>query len=164
MLRLMSAVLALVLGLTAVSAETPPSVAPGVPSGSGTQPVAVYGPDGRIVAFPDPAGIVVTTMPFRRLHSVPIRLKALTTTPKVFQISRPADATTYRVVVPCNVNIRLLGAKTADEVLTDDNGVLYLAGTDVTMGTSKPDFIIAKTTAAPDGDCTPEMHYGMGGG
>ena len=164
MLRLMSAVLALVLGLTAVSAETPPSVAPGVPSGSGTQPVAVYGPDGRIVAFPDPAGIVVTTMPFRRLPSVPIRLKALGTTPKVFPISRPADATTYRVVVPCNVNIRLLGAKTADEVLTDDNGVLYLAGTDVTMGTSKPDFIIAKTTAAPDGDCTPEMHYGMGGG
>lgn len=108
--------------------------------------------------------LTVRTMPFQRLHSVPIRLKGLTTTPQVFQISRPADATTYRVVVPCNVNIRLLGAKTADEVLTDDNGVLYLAGTDVTMGTSKPDFIIAKTTAVPDGDCTPEMHYGMGGG
>lgn len=164
MLRLVSAVLVLALSISAVSAETPPSVAPGVPSGSGTQPVAVYGPDGRIVDFPDPDGIVVTTMPFRRLHSTPIRLKGLTTAPKVFPISRPADATTYRIVVPCNVNIRLLGAKTADEVLTDDNGVLYLAGTDVTMGTSKPDFIIAKTTAPPDGDCTPEMHYGMGGG
>ncbi|WP_232629153.1 hypothetical protein [Methylobacterium sp. Leaf118] len=106
----------------------------------------------------------ILSAPFRRLHSAPIRLKALGTTPKVFPISRPADATTYRVVVPCNVNIRLLGATSANEVLTDDNGVLYLAGTDVTMGTSKPDFIIAKTTAEPTGDCTPEMHYGMGGG
>lgn len=106
----------------------------------------------------------VMSMPFTRGHAVPIRLKALGTTPKVFPISRPAEATTYRVVVPCNVNIRLLGAKTADEVLTDDNGVLYLAGTDVTMGTSRPDFIIAKTMAEPIGDCTPEMHYGVGGG
>lgn len=106
----------------------------------------------------------VLSAPFRRLHALPIRLKALGTNPKVFPIERPADATTYRVVVPCNVNIRLLGAKTADEVLTDDNGVLYLAGTDVTMGTSRPNFIIAKTAAEPVGDCTPEMHYGMGGG
>jgi hypothetical protein len=164
MLRLVLAVLTLTAGLSVAAAETPPSIAPGVPSGSGTQPVAVYGADGKVVSFPDPARIRVTTMPFQRLHSLPIRLKTLSTTPKVFPVSRPADATTYRVVVPCNVNIRLLGAKTADEVLTDDNGVLYLAGTDVTMGTSKPDFIIAKTTAPPDGDCTPEMHYGMGGG
>jgi hypothetical protein len=41
MLRLVSAVPALVLSLSATSAESPPSVAPGVPSGSGTQPVPV---------------------------------------------------------------------------------------------------------------------------
>lgn len=119
------------------------------------------GPSGsRSMDTPQP----VMTMPFVRLHSKPIRLKGLTTTPQVFPIARPERATTYRIVVPCAENVRLLGAKTADEVLTDDDGVLYIAGTDVTMGTSKPNFIIAKTMSPPTAECTPEMHYGLAGG
>lgn len=102
--------------------------------------------------------------PFRRLHSAPIRLKALGPTPKSFPISRPAEATTYRIVIPCDVDIRLLGTMSAPEKVTEDTGVLYLARTEATMGTSKPNFISAMTVGTPTGDCTPEMHYGIGGG
>lgn len=109
---------------------------------------------------------VVTSLPFRRVHRDPIRLKSLTQTPQVFDVRalRPSSATTYRVVIPCAENVRLLGTMDANEALTDDKGVLYLAGTDVVMGTSRPDYIIAKTMAPPSSDCTPEMHYGMWGG
>lgn len=104
------------------------------------------------------------TMPFRRLHSTLIRLKALGPASKSFAISRPAGATTYRVVIPCDVDVRLLGTMSEGEAVTDDTGVLYLARTEATMGTTKPNFISAKTVGTPTGDCTPEMHYGVGGG
>lgn len=104
------------------------------------------------------------SMPFTRLHSKPIRLKNLGPTPQTFTISRPPDATTYRIVVPCDVNVRVLGTMTEAEAVTEDTGVLYLAGTDVTMGTSRPNFISAMTLGTPTGECTPEMHYGVGGG
>ncbi len=106
----------------------------------------------------------VLSAPFRRLHSAPIRLKALGPAPKSFPISRPADATTYRVVVPCDVDVRLLGTTDPAEQVTADTGVLYLARTEATMGTSRPTYISAMTVGTPTGDCTPEMHYGMGGG
>ena len=102
--------------------------------------------------------------PFTRLHSTPIRLKGLGPTPKSFAINRPPEATTYRIVNPCDVDIRLLGTMTAADQVTEDSGVLYLARTEATMGTSKPVFISAMTIGVPSGDCTPEMHYGMGGG
>ena len=106
----------------------------------------------------------VMSMPFTRGHSVPIRLRGLGPTPKSFPISRPADATTYRVVIPCDVDVRLLGTTDPAEQVTADTGVLYLARTEATMGTSRPTYISAMTVGAPLGDCTPEMHYGMGGG
>lgn len=106
----------------------------------------------------------VTTMPFQRLHSAPIRLLSLGPTPKSFAISRPASATTYRIVNPCDVDIRLLGTMTEAEAVTATTGVLYLARTEATMGTSRPNFVSAMTVGTPTGDCTPEMHYGMGGG
>lgn len=106
----------------------------------------------------------VSSMPFMRLHSAPIRLKGLGPMPKSFAISRPPEATTYRIVVPCDVDVRLLGTMSASEAVTEDTGVLYLARTEATMGTSRPNFISAMTLGTPTGDCTPEMHYGMGGG
>jgi hypothetical protein len=106
----------------------------------------------------------VTSLPFRRLHSAPIQLTALGTTPKSFPITRPPEATTYRIVVPCDVDVRLLGTMTAGEAVSPTTGVLYLARTEATMGTSKPNFISAMTVGTPTGDCTPEMHYGIGGG
>jgi hypothetical protein len=103
-------------------------------------------------------------MPFTRLHSAPIRLKDIGAAPKSFQITRPAGATTYRIVNPCDVDIRLLGTMNATDQVTEDTGVLYLARTEATMGTSKPNFISAMTVGTPSDTCTPEMHYGMGGG
>ena len=124
-------------------------------------------PRGRLLVEPSsPPGapLTVSTMPFRRLHSAPIRLKAIGPVPKSFPISRPPEATTYRIVVPCDVDIRLLGTMTAEEAVTEDTGVLYLARTEATMGTTRPNFISAMTIGTPTADCTPEMHYGMGGG
>ncbi len=65
---------------------------------------------------------------------------------------------------PCDVDIRLLGTMNATDQVTEDTGVLYLARTEATMGTSKPNFISAMTVGTPSVTCTPEMHYGMGGG
>lgn len=126
------------------------------------QSIPYQGPGGGGYSMSNP--LPAMTMPFRRSHSVPIRLKALGPTPKTFPISRPANATTYRIVVPCDVDVRLLGTTSASENVTADTGVLYLARTEATMGTSRPDFISAMTVGTPTGDCTPEMHYGMGGG
>jgi hypothetical protein len=67
-------------------------------------------------------------------------------------------------VNPCLEDIRLLGTMSENEAVTLSTGVLYLARTEATMGTSRPNFISAMTVGAPTGDCTPEMHYGMGGG
>jgi hypothetical protein len=106
----------------------------------------------------------VMTMPFTRLHSAPIRLKGIGQDPKSFPITRPVNATTYRIINPCDVDIRLLGTMSATDAVTEDTGVLYLARTESTMGTSRPNFISAMTVGAPTGDCTPEMHYGVGGG
>lgn len=106
----------------------------------------------------------VTTMPFQRLHSAPIRLISLGPAPKSFAISRPPGATTYRIVNPCDVDIRLLGTMTEAEAVSATTGVLYLARTEATMGTSQPNFVSAMTLGTPTGDCTPEMHYGVGGG
>ncbi len=115
---------------------------------------------GYTMANPLPA----LTMPFRRLHSAPIRLTALSPTPKTFSISRPAGATTYRIVVPCDVDVRLLGTMSPTDAVTPETGVLYLARTEATMGTSRPNYISAMTVGTPTTDCTPEMHYGVGGG
>jgi hypothetical protein len=104
------------------------------------------------------------TMPFRRLHSAPIRLKDIGPTPKSFAINRPNGATTYRIVNPCDVDIRLLGTMNAGDGVSEDTGVLYLARTEATMGTSRPNFISAMTVGAPSATCTPEMHYGVSGG
>ena len=104
------------------------------------------------------------SLPFTRLHSAPIRLKGLGPTAKSFVINRPAGATTYRIVNPCDVDIRLLGTMNATDQVTDDTGVLYLARTEATMGTSRPTNISAKTMGTPSVECTPEMHYGLGGG
>lgn len=106
----------------------------------------------------------VMSMPFTRLHSAPIRLKNIGPTPKSFPISRPPEATTYRIVVPCDVDVRVLGTMSAGDQVTEDTGVLYLARTEATLGTSRPNFISAMTVGTPTGECTPEMHYGVGGG
>lgn len=153
----------LVMMCAAAAAEPPPAVAPGVPSSITLQPVAIYDRDGKVVGGAG-APLAVLTMPFRRLHSAPIRLTALGPAPKTFPLSRPAEATTYRIVIPCDVDVRLLGTMTAGESVAADTGLLYLARTEATMGTSRPNFISAMTVGTPTGDCTPEMHYGMGGG
>ncbi|MBP1179978.1 hypothetical protein [Methylobacterium sp. PvR107] len=104
------------------------------------------------------------TMPFARLHRDPIRLKDIGPTPKTFPVTLPAGATTYRVAIPCDVDVRLLGTNDPTEQVTEDKGMIYLARTEATMGTSHPTFISAMTMGTPGYTCTPEMHYGRSGG
>ncbi len=52
----------------------------------------------------------------------------------------------------------------ATDPVSEDTGVLYLARTEATMGTSRPNFISAHDGGRPSATCTPEMHYGMSGG
>lgn len=64
MLRPFLILFTLAAWLTSAAAEAPPAVAPGVPAGSGTQPVAVYDIDGLPVFG---AGGGVVTVPFQRM-------------------------------------------------------------------------------------------------
>jgi hypothetical protein len=138
------------------------------PDGSGIVGTVIYCTTGN-TREAAPCGSLLAPMnvmsaPFTRLHSAPIQLSGLGPTPKNFAINRPANATTYRIVNPCDVDIRLLGVMNATDQVTTSTGVLYLARTEATMGTSRPVYISAMTIGTPTGDCTPEMHYGIGGG
>jgi hypothetical protein len=84
------------------------------------QTIPYQGPAGGGYSMSNP--LPAMTLPFRRAHSAPIRLKALGTTPKTFPISRPPNATTYRIVNPCDEDIRLLGTMSANDNVTVDTG------------------------------------------
>jgi hypothetical protein len=163
MLRSFFLILALVIGIGPAASEPPPAVAPGVPTSVTLQPVAIYDKDGRVTGGLS-APLVVMSMPFTRLHRDPIQLTGLGPTPKRFAVTRPEGATTYRIVVVCNVPIRVMGVMNETEQVSDTKGLLYLPFTETTMGTSKPNWISAKTVGTPEGDCFADMHYGVGGG
>ena len=83
-----------------VAAEAPPAVAPGVPAGSGTQPVTIYDADGK-PAFGPGGGIL--TVPFQRIgkaFALPV-----STTPQTYAIVQPEGARGYRGINPCPADI-----------------------------------------------------------
>jgi len=106
----------------------------------------------------------VRTYPFARSMKNPIKLKGLGPTPKTFAVQLPAGATTYRIAQNCFVDVRLLGTMDPAESVSADTGLLYLARTTETMGTSKPAYISGMTVGTPTDDCSPELIYGTGGG
>lgn len=163
MLRTFLLILALASAIGPAASEPPPPVAPGVPTSVTLQPVAIYDKDGKVTGGLS-APLVVMSMPFTRLHRDPIQLTGLGPMPKRFAVARPEAATAYRIVIVCNVPVRVMGVMDEAEQISDTKGTLYLPFTETTMGTSKPNWISAKTVGTPDGNCFAEMHYGVGGG
>lgn len=144
-------------------AEPPPAVAPGVPTSVTLQPVAIYGPDGKLAGSSDAPMTVLTTPFIRSGTGDPIIFDGITTTAKQFAITKPADATSYRLVNPCNVDIRIRRVASLTESVTQTTGTRFLARSSETLGTSGPQFVSLIATAAPSADCSVELQYGRGG-
>ncbi|WP_156376190.1 hypothetical protein [Methylobacterium sp. Leaf117] len=125
--------------------------------------MAIYGQDGKLSGTPD-TPMTVLTAPFVRSGTGdPIIFSGITTTAKQFAISKPADATSYRFVNPCNVDVRIRKVASLSEAVTQTTGTRFLARSSETLGTSEPTFVSLIATAAPSGDCNPELQYGRGG-
>lgn len=108
--------------------------------------------------------MTVLATPFVRSGSGdPIIFSGITTTAKQFAITKPADATSYRFVNPCNVDVRIRRVGSMSESVTLTTGTRFLARSSETLGTSEPKFVSIIATAAPNGDCAPELQYGRGG-
>lgn len=93
----------------------------------------------------------------------PIIFDGITTTAKQFAITKPADATSYRFVNPCNVDVRIRKVAGLSESVTLTTGTRFMARSSETLGTSEPRFVSIIATAAPTGECAPELQYGRGG-
>lgn len=108
--------------------------------------------------------LTVLSTPFIRSGTGdPIIFDGVTTTAKQFQITKPADATSYRFVNPCNVDVRIRRVSSMFESVTLTTGTRFLARSSETLGTSAPQFVSLIATAAPTTECAPELQYGRGG-
>lgn len=102
-------------------------------------------------------------MPFVRSGTGdPIIFGGLTTTAKQFEISKPADATAYRFVNPCNVDVRIRKVGSMQESVTPTTGTRFMARSSEVLGTSQPRYVSLITMAAPSADCSVELQYGRG--
>ncbi|KQP02659.1 hypothetical protein ASF26_14615 [Methylobacterium sp. Leaf93] len=156
-------ILALAVLFGGAAAEAPPPIAPGVPVSVTLQPVAVYDKDGKLAGSPESPMTVLSTPFVRSGTGDPIIFDGITTTAKQFAITKPADATSYRFVNPCNVDVRIRKVSSLSESVTLRTGTRFLARSSETLGTSQPTFVSLIATAAPTGECAPELQYGRGG-
>lgn len=108
------------------------------------------------------APLNVMTAPFVRSTMDPVIFDSVTTTPKQFAISKPAGATTYRFVNPCDVDVRVRKVGSLSETVTATTGVRYLARTVEVIGTSNPSFVSIMAAKALSEPCAPELQYGNG--
>lgn len=144
-------------------AEPPPAIAPGVPTSVTLQPVAIYGPDGKLAGSSDAPMTVLSTPFVRSGTGDPIIFDGVSTVAKQFAITKPADATSYRFVNPCNVDVRIRKVSSMNESVTLRTGTRFMARSSETLGTSDPSFVSLIATAVPTGECAPELQYGRGG-
>ncbi|KQP53007.1 hypothetical protein [Methylobacterium sp. Leaf106] len=93
----------------------------------------------------------------------PIIFAGITTTPKQFQVDKPASVTSYRIINPCNVDIRARRVADLTQQVTPTTGVRVMARSAETFGTSSPGFVSIMALAAPSADCNLELNYGNGG-
>ncbi|KQP61067.1 hypothetical protein [Methylobacterium sp. Leaf108] len=108
--------------------------------------------------------LTVLSTPFVRSGTGdPIIFDGITTTAKQFAITKPADATSYRFVNPCNVDVRIRKVGSMQESVTLTTGTRFLARSSETLGTSTPAFVSLIATATPTTECNPELQYGRGG-
>ena len=108
--------------------------------------------------------MTVLSTPFVRSGTGdPIIFDGVSTVAKQFAITKPADATSYRFVNPCNVDVRIRKVSSMQESVTLTTGTRFLARSSETLGTSQPTYVSIVATAAPTGECAPELQYGRGG-
>lgn len=93
----------------------------------------------------------------------PIIFDGITTTPKQFRVDKPASATSYRIINPCNVDIRARRVESLTQQVTATTGARVMARSAETFGTSSPGFVSIMAVAAPSADCALELNYGNGG-
>ncbi len=84
------------------------------------------------------------------------------TTAKQWQVSKPADATSYRLINPCNVDIRIRKVASLTESVTTTTGTIFLARTTEVFATSQPSFVSVLAMSAPGQTCNIELQYGRG--
>lgn len=132
----------------------------------GFKAIPYMSPRGRLLVEPAvPAGAPLNTIqtPFVRSGSGdPIIFSGITTTAKQFAITKPADATSYRFVNPCNVDVRIRKVASMTESVTQTTGTRFMARSVEVLGSSQPTFVSLIATAAPTGECAPELQYGRG--
>ncbi len=127
---------------------------------AGTPPAMGQGVNGY---EPQPGPVLnVMSAPFVRATMDPFIFDGVTTTPKQFAISKPASATTYRFVNPCDVDVRIRKVGSLSETVTTTTGVRYLARTVEVIGTSNPTFVSIMAMKTPSEPCAPELQYGNG--
>lgn len=80
-----------------------------------------------------------------------------------FTIKPPMGATSYRMVNPCRVDIRIRKVSSLDEKVTLRSGTRFLARTAEVVATSRPSFVSLITHGDPGSQgCTVELQYGTG--
>lgn len=105
------------------------------------------------------------TTPFARMGD-PNFLPA-TTTAQQFQIAQPKNATSYRFVNPCSVDIRIRSVASMSEQVTATTGTRFLARTSEVLASTPPlsnprtVSVIALGDPGPAG-CMTELQYGSG--
>lgn len=135
-----------------------------LPDGYKTMPY--LSPRGRMLVEPSTlpeAPLNVMQTPFIRSgNGDPIIFSGITTTAKQFEINKPADATAYRFVNPCNVDVRIRKVASMSESVTLTTGTRFMARSSEVLGTSEPRFVSLIAMAPPTGDCSVELQYGRG--
>jgi hypothetical protein len=166
MRRLLLLLVMLVSPMAALAqADTTTSIGPGGIKVPGSVIFCRTGIEQNVVPCGGPvAPVTVLSTPFIRSGTGdPIIFDGITTTAKQFAITKPADATSYRFVNPCNVDVRIRKVASMDESVTLRTGTRLMARSSETLGTSEPKFVSLIATAVPTGECAPELQYGRGG-
>lgn len=90
-----------------------------------------------------------------------------TQTARQYQIQQPAGSNSYRLVNPCNVDIRITTVRNMSDPITTTTGTRFLARSVEVLASSPPlsvprtVSIIALGDPGPNG-CTVELSYGTG--
>jgi hypothetical protein len=108
--------------------------------------------------------MTVLTTPFSFSNGGdPIVFDGITTTPKQFVVDKPDSATSYRILNPCNVDIRARRVANLTQQVTPTTGVRIMARSAETFGTSSPGFVSIMAVATPSAECNLDLNYGNGG-
>lgn len=105
------------------------------------------------------------TTPFFRMRDP--HFLAASTTPQQYVIEQPNGSTSYRLVNPCMVDIRIRTVASLSDTVTPTIGTRFLARTSEVLASSPPFMptrtvsVMAVADPGPAG-CTVELQYGTG--